>query len=225
MNKVMQSFEALNLKKEFSLGPNHIGVLESVSYQFPIGQLTTIQGASGAGKTTLLQILGGLEKPDEGEVRADGQSLYTLNSNALSEFRNRHVGFIFQSYYLLPELTALENVRLAAMIGGKSGKERALDLMEKVGLTHRLEHRPSELSGGEQQRVAIARALMNQPVLILADEPTGNLDVQTGKRVLDLLLDLQEREGLTAILVTHDGGIAACGKRWLQLKEGRLVPN
>ena len=221
----MQSFEAINLKKEFSLGPNHIGVLESVSYQFSVGQLTTIQGASGAGKTTLLQILGGLEKPDVGEVKVDGQSLYALNSDALSEFRNRRVGFVFQSYYLLPELTALENVMLAAMIGRKLAKVRALDLMEKVGLAHRLEHRPSELSGGEQQRVAIARALMNQPDLILADEPTGNLDIQTGKRVLDLLLDLQQREGLTAVLVTHDGGIAACGKHWLQLKEGRLVPN
>lgn len=219
----MQSFEALDLKKEFSLGPNHIGVLDSVSYDFPMGQLTTIQGASGVGKTTLLQILGGLEKPDEGEVKIDGRSLYNLSSKALSEFRNQSVGFIFQSYYLLPELTALENVMLAAMIGRKWAKAKALDMMEKVGLSHRLEHRPSELSGGEQQRVAIARALINEPDLILADEPTGNLDIQTGKRILDLLLDLQQRERLTALLVTHDVGIAASGKVKLQLKEGRLI--
>lgn len=218
----MQSFEALNIKKKFKLGHNQIGVLESVSYSFALGQLTTIQGASGSGKTTLLQILGGLEKPDEGEVKADGQSLYALNSNQLSEFRNQRIGFVFQSYYLLPELTALENVMLAGIIGGRPNKPRALDLMEKVGLTHRLKHRPLELSGGEQQRVAIARALMNQPQLILADEPTGNLDEQTGRRIIDLLLDLQQKEGLTALLVTHDGDIAACGKHRLQLKEGRL---
>lgn len=219
----MKSFEAKNIKKTFTLGHNQIGVLSSVNYSFRHGQLTTIQGASGTGKTTLLQILGGLEKPDAGEVLMDNQSLYNMGKNALSELRNRRIGFVFQFYYLLPELSALENVMLAAMIGGKSKKERALQLMENVGLTHRLEHRPSELSGGEQQRVAIARALMNQPDLILADEPTGNLDAQTGKRVLDLLLDLQQREGLTAVLVTHDGGIATCGAQQLQLKDGQLV--
>ncbi|MBX7157659.1 MAG: ABC transporter ATP-binding protein [Verrucomicrobiae bacterium] len=219
----MKSFEAKNIKKTFTLGHNQIGVLSSVTYSFLQGQLTTIQGASGTGKTTLLQILGGLEKPDEGEVLLDNQSLYRLGKNALSELRNRRIGFIFQFYYLLPELSALENVMLAAMIGGKGAKERAHLLLDQVGLSHRMEHRPSELSGGEQQRVAIARALMNQPDLILADEPTGNLDVQTGKRVLDLLLDLQQREGLTAVLVTHDGGIAACGTQQLQLKDGQLV--
>ncbi|MEZ5406200.1 MAG: ABC transporter ATP-binding protein [Verrucomicrobiia bacterium] len=219
----MKSFEARNIKKMFTLGHNQIGVLSSVTYSFLQGQLTTIQGASGTGKTTLLQILGGLEKPDEGEVLLDNQSLYRLSKNALSELRNRRIGFIFQFYYLLPELSALENVMLAAMIGGKAAKERAHLLLDQVGLSHRMEHRPSELSGGEQQRVAIARALMNQPDLILADEPTGNLDVQTGKRVLDLLLDLQQREGLTAVLVTHDGGIAACGTQQLQLKDGQLV--
>ena len=218
----MATVQANQVKKAFPLGGRKIGVLEDLTHTFLANKLTTIQGASGAGKTTLLQILGGIEPPEEGQVLLDGCDLYAMREGARARLRNRRIGFVFQSYHLLPELTALENVLLPGAIGRRDVRARARELLTHVGLADRLEHRPSELSGGEQQRVAIARALINEPDLLLADEPTGNLDSVTGHAVLELMLQVQSERGLTAILVTHDGAVAARGAERLQLVDGRI---
>jgi putative ABC transport system ATP-binding protein/lipoprotein-releasing system ATP-binding protein len=218
----MESFEAWQVTKQFRLSHTEIGVLRDVSHRFACGELTTIQGASGAGKTTLLQVLGGLECPDGGEVRMDGTPIYAQGGKWLARMRNQRVGFVFQSYHLLPEFSALENVMLPAMIRGQAAAQRAEELLVHVGLKDRMEHRPSEMSGGEQQRVAIARALINDPELLLADEPTGNLDRKTGGEVLDLMLAIREGRRLTSVLVTHDAAIAAKGHHRMRLVDGTL---
>ena len=211
------------LHKTFRLGHTDLEILRGLEAAFPRNGLNTIQGASGSGKSTLLQILGGLEAPDAGEVRWEGESIYGWSRGKLAAWRNLTVGFVFQAYHLFPELSALENVEFPARLARRSDPAVGAHLLEQVGLGARLHHRPAELSGGEQQRVAIARALRNSPALLLADEPTGNLDTVTGHGIIDLLLKLHEERGNCLIIVTHDSAIAALGKQTYRLEEGALT--
>jgi lipoprotein-releasing system ATP-binding protein len=188
-------------------GDQALRVLDKVNFEIRPGESVAVTGPSGSGKSTLLHVLGGLDRPDQGQILYAGQDLQQMNSEALAGWRNRHLGFVFQFHYLLPEFSALENVMMPALIQGLDNKEtevRAQTIMEQIGLGHRLHHRPSELSGGEQQRVAVARAIMNKPSLLLADEPTGNLDEQNTRSLMDLLLQMCKSEGMALILVTHD---------------------
>ncbi len=210
------------LHKTFRLGRTDLEILQGLEVAFPRKGLNTIQGASGSGKSTLLQILGGLESPDSGEVRWEGESIYGWSRNKLATWRNLKVGFVFQAYHLFPELSALENVEFPARLARQSDEALSAHLLDQVGLGARLHHRPMELSGGEQQRVAIARALRNNPALLLADEPTGNLDVKAGHEVVDLLLKLHEERGNCLIIVTHDDSIAALGEQRYRLETGKL---
>jgi putative ABC transport system ATP-binding protein/lipoprotein-releasing system ATP-binding protein len=214
--------ETRTLGKSHRLGGVQTVVLEGLTASFGAGLCHTIMGASGSGKSTLLQLLGGLDRPTTGEILWQNQSTSGWSSNALASWRQKYVGFIFQSYHLLPELSALENVEMPALLARTSDPAKGTALLEQVGLGARLHHRPGELSGGEQQRVAIARALRNDPDLLLADEPTGNLDAATGGAVVDLLLSLQKISKKTMLLVTHDAGIAARGDVHWQLTRGRL---
>jgi len=211
------------LHKTFRLGHTDLEILRGLEAEFPPGGLNTIQGASGSGKSTLLQILGGLERPDAGEVCWEGESIYGWSRAKLAAWRNLSVGFVFQAYHLFPELSALENVEFPARLARRSDPAQGARLLDQVGLGSRLHHRPSELSGGEQQRVAIARALRNNPALLLADEPTGNLDAATGHEIIDLLLRLHQERGNCMIIVTHDDRIAALGQRTYRLEEGVLT--
>ncbi|HEY0256722.1 MAG TPA: ABC transporter ATP-binding protein [Candidatus Methylacidiphilales bacterium] len=210
------------LHKTFRLGHTDLEILRGLEAGFPPGGLNTIQGASGSGKSTLLQILGGLERPDQGEVRWKGESIYGWSRAKLAAWRNLSVGFVFQAYHLFPELSALENVEFPARLARRGDAAHGARLLGQVGLASRLHHRPSELSGGEQQRVAIARALRNNPALLLADEPTGNLDTATGHEIIELLLRLHQERGNCMIIVTHDDRIAALGQKIYRLEEGRL---
>ena len=213
---------AENLRRTYHIGPREIEVLRGVSFSVGQGERVFLCGPSGAGKTTLLYVLGGLEAPDGGRVLLHGESLYDRPDADLARLRNRLTGYVFQNYLLLPELTALENVCLPAMIGGREARETAASLLGKVGLGHRLHHLPAELSGGEQQRVAIARALVNNPAYLFADEPTGNLDSRTGAEVMNLLLSLVADSGKTLMVVTHDTRLASHGDRTLVLRDGLL---
>jgi len=210
------------LRKTFRLGQTHLEILRGLETSFPRQGLSTIQGASASGRSRPLQILGGLERPDAGEVRWQGESIYDWSRSQLAGWRNLTVGFVFQAYHLFPELSALENVEFPARLARRSDPALGAHLLEQVGLGSRLYHRPAELSGGEQQRVAIARALRNNPALLLADEPTGNLDKASGHEVIDLLLKLHEERGNCLIIVTHDNAIAALGQQSYRLEEGRL---
>ena len=214
-----------SLHKTFRLGHTDLEILRGLEAAFPPAGINTIQGASGSGKSTLLQILGGLDRPDAGEVRWQGESIYGWSRGRLAAWRNLSVGFVFQSYHLFPELSALENVEFPARLARRSDPARGAHLLDQVGLGSRMHHRPSELSGGEQQRVAIARALRNNPALLLADEPTGNLDTATGHEIIDLLLRLHAERGNCMIIVTHDDRIAALGQRTYRLEEGVLTGN
>lgn len=211
------------LHKTFRLGHVDLEILRGLETAFPRSGLNTIQGASGSGKSTLLQILGGLESPDAGEVQWEGESIYGWSRAKLAAWRNLSVGFVFQSYHLFPELSALENVEFPARLARRSDPSVGVHLLEQVGLGSRVHHRPSELSGGEQQRVAIARALRNNPALLLADEPTGNLDTATGHGIIDLLVKLHAERGNCLIIVTHDDRIAALGQQRYRLEEGLLM--
>jgi predicted ABC-type transport system involved in lysophospholipase L1 biosynthesis ATPase subunit len=213
---------ARGVGRSFRLGANRIEVLRDVSLEVRAGESVFLCGASGAGKTTLLYTLAGLERPETGEVLFEKNSLYRLGTDRLSELRNRRMGFVFQSYFLLPELTALENVLLPSLIGGREEKPRGEALLERVGLKERMEHLPSELSGGEQQRVAIARALINDPGILFADEPTGNLDSATGASIVELLLSVVRETGRSLVVVTHDPGLAALGDRILWVQDGSV---
>jgi putative ABC transport system ATP-binding protein/lipoprotein-releasing system ATP-binding protein len=212
------------LRQTYDLGGERLDVLRGVELDVKRGEVVFLRGASGAGKSTLLYILAGLEHPREGSVQFEGEALFSMKSDRLAVLRNKRMGFVFQSYFLLPELTALENVMLPAMLGGKKSAEKATGLLDRVGLSGRLDHLPSQLSGGEQQRVAIARALINDPSILFADEPTGNLDSATGAGIIDLLLGLARQDGRTFIAVTHDPALAALGDRRLHLEGGLLVP-
>ena len=215
--------EAIELKQSFQIGKTRIDVLKSVSLQVTPGETVFLCGASGAGKTTLLYTLAGLGRPEAGRVKFEGTDIYAMSSDRLAGLRNRRMGFVFQSYFLLPELTALENVALPSMMGGKPRHGHAATLLERVGLKERLQHLPSELSGGEQQRVAIARSLINDPSILYADEPTGNLDSHTGESIIELLLGLARQDKRTLLVVTHDERLALRGDRVLRIEDGMLA--
>ena len=201
-------------------------VLKGIDLCIEKGEIVSIVGPSGAGKTTLLQILGTLDKPDNGSVVVDGIETSTLSTNKLSEFRNKHLGFVFQFHQLLPEFTAIENIMIPAYIAGMKPKEariRAEELLEFMGLSNRATHKPNELSGGEKQRVAVARALMNNPAVILADEPSGSLDSKNKEELHKLFFDLRDKFGQTFVIVTHDETLATLTDRTIHLKDGRIV--
>jgi len=203
-----------------------IKVLQEINLSIKSGEIIGITGASGAGKTTLLQILGTLDRPDIGELEINGQNVFTLNDNAMADFRNQHIGFVFQFHHLLPEFTSLENVCLPGFIGKKPQKQvekRAAELLDFLQMSHRLKHKPAELSGGEQQRVAIARALINTPKIILADEPSGNLDSENTKELNKLFFQLRDEFKQTFVIVTHNAELAAMCDRKLVLKDGRFA--
>ena len=215
---------ARGLFQTYDLGEAKLEVLKGVNLDVNKGEVVFLRGASGAGKSTLLYILAGLEHPREGSVEFEGEQLFALKGDREAMLRNRRMGFVFQSYFLLPELTALENVLLPSMLGGRKNESHARILLDRVGLSGRLDHLPSQLSGGEQQRVAIARALVNDPSILFADEPTGNLDAVTGAGIIELLLDLARQDGRTFVAVTHDPALAALGDRQLFLRDGHLEP-
>jgi ABC-type lipoprotein export system ATPase subunit len=216
---------AENVTKRYLMGSRSLEVLRGVHLSLCRGEFLALRGASGAGKSTLLHILGGLDLPNSGTIAFNGKNLRELSNSALTQLRNRHVGFIFQAYHLLPELSALENVMLPARMArmeAEQAQARALQLLERVGLKDRVVHRPYELSGGEQQRVAIARALINEPEVILADEPTGNLDSKTGDEVFSLLCELREERQATLIVATHDTRLACRAQRTIELVDGQI---
>lgn len=201
-------------------------VLHGVSFDVARGEIVSIVGASGAGKSTLLQIVGSLLDADEGDVTIDGVSLKSLRDDKLSDFRNQHIGFIFQSYHLLAEFTAVENVMMPMLIAGVGrgeARRRAEELLDMVAMSHRREHKPATLSGGEQQRVAIARALANAPSVVLADEPTGNLDSVTREEIHRLFFELRDRTGQTFIIVTHDESLANKSDRKIEMRDGEII--
>jgi predicted ABC-type transport system involved in lysophospholipase L1 biosynthesis ATPase subunit len=213
---------ARDIYKSFRMGPRRIEILRGISMEIAHNETVFLSGASGAGKTTLLYTLAGLERPESGTVEFEGRELYGGSSAAEARLRNRKMGFVFQGYFLLPELTALENVMLPALIGRRPRTDEAEASLASVGLGDRLHHLPAELSGGEQQRVAIARALTNNPDIIFADEPTGNLDSKTGDAIMDLLLNLARDRKKTLLVVTHDARLATRGDRQLHMKDGVL---
>jgi len=213
---------AENLQRSFIVGQRRIEVLRGISVSVSRGEIIFLCGSSGAGKSTLLYTLAGLEKPEQGKVLFDNKELYRIGGRELSRIRNERMGFVFQSYHLLPELTALENVALPSLINGKAATQTAEKILGDVGLSHRLHHLPAELSGGEQQRVAIARSMINDPSIIFADEPTGNLDSKNGAMILNLLLDLVQQKGRTLLVVTHDPELAKRGDRRLMIVDGQL---
>ena len=215
---------AVSLVRSFRVGSSDIEVLRGMSLEISRSERLFLCGASGAGKSTLLYTLAGLERPDSGSVEIDGQSLYSLSAAQQTKFRNEKIGYVFQNYFLLPDLTALENVSLPALIkGSEKTFLRAAELLEQVGLGDRLNHRPTELSGGEQQRVAIARSLINDPQILFADEPTGNLDSSTEGALMETLMDLVSEKQKTLIVVTHDSKLASLGDRQLTLADGRII--
>jgi len=219
---VQSQLIARDLFQSFRMGPRRIEVLRGISIEIAHAETVFLCGASGAGKTTLLYTLAGLERPESGTVEFEGRLLYNGSSAWQARLRNEKMGFVFQGYFLLPELTALENVSLPGMIGRRSTMKAAEESLGAVGLADRLQHLPPELSGGEQQRVAIARALVNDPDIIFADEPTGNLDSKTGDAIIDLLLNLARERNKTLLVVTHDPRLASRGDRKLDIKDGVL---
>lgn len=211
-----------NITKSFG----SLEVLKGISLEIKPHEIVSIMGASGAGKTTLLQIIGTLDKPDNGQIIINDTDIATLNERQLSDFRNQHIGFIFQFHQLLPEFTAVENIQIPALIAGKSFKEsekEAKEILSFLNLSHRAKHKPTELSGGEKQRIAVARALINHPEVILADEPTGSLDSQNKEDLHRLFFDLRNNFGQTFVVVTHDESLASLCERTIYMKDGKIV--
>ena len=214
-----------NVKKEYRMGPHVVEVLKDVTMTVQPGRITVVSGVSGAGKTTLLNLLGTLDRPTIGSIRFRGRDMSRLSAGELNRLRNAEIGFVFQFYYLVPELTALENVMLPALVRGTRRSvlsKRATELLEQVGLAERLHHKSAQLSGGEQQRVAIARALFNEPRVVLADEPTGNLDERTSAGIQQLMWDLNRERGVTFVIVTHEDSMARQADKWLRLVDGTV---
>jgi ABC-type lipoprotein export system ATPase subunit len=222
-NERKQILQLQHVRKVYESGPNRVEVLTDISMEVITGEIVIIMGPSGVGKSTLLNLIGTLDTPTGGKIFINGDDVLQYNEQKLARFRNEHIGFIFQFHYLMPEFTALENVLIPRMIKGndwKSDEQHAINLLSEVGLEHRLHHRPNQLSGGEQQRVAIARALMNRPKMILADEPTGDLDRQNSQALFKLILHLNEKYHQTFIIVTHDEMFAEQAHRIINLGDG-----
>ncbi len=215
---------AQNLKKVYLMGDVKVSALAGVSFKIESGELISIMGPSGSGKSTLMNILGCLDRPTSGNYILDGENVSKLADDKLAQVRNKKVGFIFQSFNLLPRASALNNVDLPLRYAGitRGRRERAQAALEAVGLKDRMKHKPSELSGGQQQRVAIARALINNPAILMADEPTGNLDSRSGREIMELILNLNRERNTTVIIITHDPNIAAQTRRVIRLKDGQL---
>ena len=211
--------QATGIEKSFG----DLKVLNGIDFTAEDREVISIVGASGAGKSTLLQILGSLYVPDAGKVLIDGQDIFSLSEKELADFRCRKIGFVFQFHHLLPEFTAKENVMIPAMIAGRRDPEQAAALLEELGLGERLDHKPSQLSGGEQQRVAVARALVNSPSVIFADEPSGNLDSKTREELHNLFFKIRDTHGVTFVIVTHDRDLARLSDRCLEMRDGRFV--
>ena len=227
MDNVENMLAVFGVKRSYRMGENTLNVLRGIDFSLKTGEWCCIVGASGSGKTTLLNLIGTLERPDEGIIRIAGEDVSAIGRRAAAKFRAKRIGFVFQNYQLLPELSILENVSLAARLGGlsaKAAKKRAEELLVSVGLAERLKHRPNELSGGEQQRAAIARALVNKPDLLLADEPTGNLDSKTGEEVISLFENLRkDNPNLTILMITHNRELACRADKTVELVDGLLV--
>jgi len=215
-----------DIRKSYRIGPTEVDVLKGVNLEVQQGELLSIMGPSGCGKSTLMNIIGLLDRPTSGSFMLDGVEVAYTNDDALSDIRNRRIGFVFQQYFLLSRLTALENVALPLVYRGDAGQDttdRCMELLKRVGMEDRALHRPAELSGGQQQRVAIARALVGSPSIILADEPTGALDTQVGGEIMELFKTLNAEEGITVVIITHDPGIARQCKRVALMKDGGIV--
>ena len=227
MDTVENMLEVSGVKRSYRMGENTLNVLRGIDFSLKTGEWCCIVGASGSGKTTLLNLIGTLERPDEGIIRIAGEDVSAIGRRAAAKFRAKRIGFVFQNYQLLPELSILENVSLAARLGGlsaKAAKKRAEELLISVGLAERLKHRPNELSGGEQQRAAIARALVNNPDLLLADDPTGNLDSKAGEEVISLFENLRkDNPNLTILMITHNRELACRADKTVELVDGLLV--
>ncbi len=215
--------ETADLHRSYRLGKKSIEVLHGIDLEIEKGEKVFLCGPSGAGKTTLLYTLAGVERPELGRVMIGGEDLYAMGRKAQAAFRNQNIGYVFQNYHLLPELTALENVEVPGAIAGLDNSTEAFEALRSVGLENRADHLPAEMSGGEQQRVAIARAIVNKPRVLFADEPTGNLDSKTSKEILEILLKLADNEGVTLVVVTHDRNLAKVGDRTLIIKDGRIA--
>jgi lipoprotein-releasing system ATP-binding protein len=224
MNNIILS--AKDIYKSFQTTKKiKLDVLKGISIEIQTGKITIVVGASGAGKSTLLHLLGGLDRPDSGEVFFDNKDIFTFSDDGLAKFRNKNVGFIFQFHHLLPEFTAMENVIIPQMINGTTfnqAKIKSKDLLQTVGLTERLDHKPAELSGGEQQRVAVARALANNPKIIFADEPTGNLDSINSEEIHKLILELKTNLGMTFVIVTHNSSLVELTDTLYEIKDGKI---
>lgn len=225
-NGKMIYLSAEKISKSFRISSHKVEVLKSVSLTVEQGEWVALLGSSGSGKTTLLDIMGTISHPDSGSLQVGGVDVLALSSRETVTFRRHKIGFVFQAYHMLPELNICENVMLPSMLDGmskKGAREKALVLLDRVGLAHRVRHRANELSGGEQQRAAIARSLMNSPELLLADEPTGNLDSVTGQGILDIFHELRSEGGMTIVMVTHDKYVAGLAGRTVELKDGMLI--
>ena len=221
----MEILKLTDICKDYQQGKEPVRVLKNINMTVQKGDYLAIMGPSGSGKTTLMNLIGCLDVPTSGDMELDGKDLKDLSDDQLADIRNRHIGFVFQFHNLLPEFSALENVMMPALIGGakrKEAKQRALELLEAVGLSERAEHKPAQLSGGEQQRVAIARALINRPSVVLADEPTGNLDTHNRDEIQRLLFEVREKFGQTIVMVTHDEKLAEMADRKIVMSDGQI---